>query len=78
MIYFTLEIIFRGRSDWTMFICAGLVGVLTSALNNIFTYDMLFQEQIFIGTIVATLLEGITGEIIKLFNNGVNPVWDYS
>lgn len=44
MIYFTLEIIFRGRSDWTMFVCAGFIGVLTSALNNIFTYDMLFQE----------------------------------
>ena len=78
MIYFILEMIFRGRSDWTMFICAGLIGILTSALNNIFTYEMLFQEQIFIGAVIATLLEGITGTIIKFFNNGVNPVWDYS
>ena len=78
IIYFSLEMIFRGRSDWTMFVCAGLIGVLASALNNIFTYEMLFQEQIFIGTVIATLLEGIIGEIIKFFNNGINPVWDYS
>ena len=44
MIYFSLEMIFRGRSDWTMFVCAGMIGVLASALNNVFTYEMLFQE----------------------------------
>lgn len=79
-IYYMLEIVFRSghASDISMFICAGLIGVIASTLNNWFSFEMLLQYQILIGTAFATLLEGVTGEILKALNGGFNPVWDYT
>lgn len=76
--YYGLEILFRGYSNWTMFLCAGIIGLLASLLNNFFTFDMLLQWQLGISAVIATAIEGITGVILCYFNNGVNPVWDYS
>lgn len=76
-IYYELETLFRGYSAVSMIICAGIIGVIVGSLNNIFSYEMLLQTQLFIGTIVATVCEGITGLIlVKIY--GYNPVWDYS
>lgn len=60
-----------------MIICAGIIGVIVGLLNDIFSYDMLVQTQLSIGTIVATFCEGITGLILVAIY-GYNPVWDYS
>lgn len=76
--YYGLEILFRGYSNWTMFLCAGIIGLLASLLNNFFTFDMLLQWQLGISAVIATAIEGITGIMLCYFNNGVNPVWDYS
>ena len=75
--YFGIEMIARGRSDFSMIICAGTIGVIVGLLNDVFSYDMLVQTQLFIGTIVATVCEGITG-LILVGKYGYNPVWDYS
>ena len=76
-IYFVLECIFRGYSSYEMIICAGIISVIAGSLNNIFTYEMLLQTQLFIGTIVATICEGLTGiALIAIY--GENTVWDYS
>ena len=75
--YFGIEMLVRGRSDVSMIICAGLIGVIVGALNDFFSYDMLVQVQLAIGTIVATFCEGITG-LILVGKYGYNPVWDYS
>ena len=80
LVYYFGEIIFKSNhtSDWTMFLCAGLIGLIASLLNNFFTFDMLLQWQLGISAVIATAIEGITGVILAYFNNGVNPVWDYS
>ena len=75
--YFGIEMVVRGRSDVSMIICAGVIGVVVGALNDFFSYEMLLQVQLFIGTIVATVCEGITG-LILVGKYGYNPVWDYS
>ena len=79
-IYYGLEEIFKSNhiSDWTMFLCAGVIGLLASLLNNFYSFDMLLQYQLGISAVIATAIEGITGVILCYFNNGVNPVWDYS
>ena len=79
-IYYGLEEIFKSNhtSDWTMFVCAGIIGLIASLLNNFFTFDMLLQWQLGISAVIATAIEGITGVTLVYFNNGVNPVWDYS
>ena len=80
LVYYFGEMIFKSNhiSHWTMFVCAGLIGLLASLLNNFFTFDMLLQWQLGISAVIATAIEGITGVILAYFNNGVNPVWDYS
>ena len=80
LVYYFGGMIFRSNhtSHWTMFVCAGLIGLIASLLNNFFTFDMLLQWQLGISAVIATAIEGITGVILAYFNNGVNPVWDYS
>jgi hypothetical protein len=75
--YFGIEMAVRGRSDVSMIICAGIIGVIVGLLNDIFSYDMLIQAQLFIGSVIATVCEGITGLILVAIY-GFNPVWDYS
>ena len=75
--YFGIEMIARGRSDISMIICAGIIGVIVGLLNDIFSYDMPIQAQLSIGAIVATVCEGVTG-LILVGIYGYNPVWDYS
>ena len=74
--YFGIEMAVRGRSDISMIICAGLIGVIVGLLNDIFSYDMLIQTQLFIGSVVATVCEGVTGLILNVWL-GLN-IWDYS
>ena len=80
LVYYFGEMIFKSNhtSHWTMFVCAGLIGLIASLLNNFFTFNMLLQWQLGISAVIATAIEGITGVILACFNNGLNPVWDYS
>ena len=73
--YFGIEMAVRGRSDISMIVCAGIIGVIVGLLNDIFSYDMLVQTQLSIGAIVATVCEGITGLILVAIY-GLSPVWD--
>ena len=41
--YFGIEMVVRGRSDISMIVCAGIIGVIVGLLNDIFSYDMLIQ-----------------------------------
>lgn len=79
-VYYLLEVAFKSShtSDWSMFICAGLIGLIASLLNNFFTFDMLLQYQLGISAVAATIIEGFTGLMLCYFNGGINPVWDYS
>ena len=77
LVYYGIEVLFRGYSSYEMILCAGTIGVIVGLLNDVFSYDMLLQSQLVIGTVVAVLCEGITGLIlVKIY--GYNPVWDYS
>ena len=60
--YFGIEMTVRGRSDISMIICAGVIGVIVGLLNDIFSYDMLIQTQLFIGSVVATVCEGVISQ----------------
>ena len=76
LIYFVLEMLFRGRSHWTMVVVGGVCFLICGAINEIFDYDMSLLKQ---GTICAALVTGvelIAGIIINLWM-GLN-VWDYS
>ena len=75
-IYVCLELIFRGRSNWTMLILGGLCFVYIGGLNNWFDYNMSLIKQMNISAIIITVLEYICGYIVNI-KLGWN-VWDYS
>ena len=52
---------------------AGFVGLIALVMNNIFTYDMDYLSQGFVCGLIATILEGIAGNIW----NADFILWDY-
>lgn len=74
--YVTLEVLFRGRSHWTMLLLAGGVFIIIGLLNEIWQWSTSIALQAIIGSGIATVLEFITGCIVNL-GFGLD-VWDYS
>lgn len=74
--YCSLEVIFRGRSHWSMVVLAFILFLLIGNLNNLFPWEMSLAKQGIIGACMVTVLEFITGCIINIWL-GWN-VWDYS
>lgn len=75
-IYTLLELIYRGKSNISMFILGGLCFTIIGAINNYIDWNMPLYKQMFIGSIIITSLEYVTGYIVNL-KLGWN-VWDYS
>lgn len=74
--YMLIEILWRGRTHWTMGLLGGLCFAIMGLINEIFTYNMYMLTQCVISAIVITIFEFITGCIVNLhFGLGV---WDYS
>ena len=75
LIYYGLEILYRGYSHLSMFILAGVLGVAIGLINEITPKINIWLETL-IGTIIATIGEGVTGIIV---NNILHlNVWEYS
>ena len=73
-LYFIIECIYKQEmSHWTMFCLAGLVGIFGMLLNDRFTYEMDFLLQVFICTVVTTILEYFVG----IFWNADYSIWCY-
>ena len=72
-LYVLIEILWRGRSHWTMFIIGGLCFVLIGAINEVFTFDMPLVRQMAISAVMVTLVELLAGLII----NCNYDIWDY-
>lgn len=76
-VYCGIELLYRQKTHYSMFILSGFLGVsCIDAPNNIFGYDLDYAIQILISTILCTIGEGITGLIVNV-KMGLN-VWDYS
>lgn len=75
-IYVSIEHIWRGWSHWTMFILGGICFIALGLINEMIPWDMPLLLQMFIGGMIITVLELITGCVVNLWL-GWN-VWDYS
>lgn len=74
--YVGIEYLWRGYSHWTMFVLGGICFICCGLLNEIIPWDMVLSKQMFIGAIIITTLEFITGYIVNI-KLGWN-VWNYS
>lgn len=76
--YVLLEILYRGRSHWSMAIVGGLCFISVGALNEPRKHcrPKAFEEQAVMGALVTTIIEFISGLIINVYLKW--EVWDYS
>ena len=81
IVYFYMEIAYRGYSHYSMFICGGLCFLFVGKVGK----QILLEESniwlalvkiMFMGTLIITTLEYITGIIVNVYLK-LN-VWDYS
>ena len=75
-IYVIIEKLYRGYSHWTMFLLGGICFIALGLINEVIPWDMPLLLQMFIGGIIITVLEFITGCVVNLWL-GWN-VWNYS
>lgn len=76
LVYYLIEILWRGYSHWTMIILGGLCFVVVGLINNILPWNMVIELQALIGAVLITSLEFIIGLIVNV-NLGWD-IWDYS
>ena len=75
-IYVIIENLYRGYSHWTMFLLGGICFIALGLINEVIPWDMPLLLQMFIGGVIITVLEFITGCVVNIWL-GWN-VWDYS
>ena len=74
LIYTMLELMWRGRTHWTMFLCAGLCGlVMANVNNNLLEFDTDFLKQVVVSALCCTGFEFLFG---IMFNRDFS-IWDY-
>lgn len=71
--YILIELLWRGRTHWTMFIVGGVCFVLVGLINEIFTWDMPLIQQQAISAVMITIVELLAGLLI----NCNYAIWDY-
>jgi uncharacterized membrane protein len=76
VVYFLIELIWRGHSHWTMAIVGGVAFVLIGEINERFSWLMPLSKQCLIATFIITMLEFVTGCIVNLLLHW--NVWHYT
>lgn len=75
-IYVFIELMWRGYSHWSMFLLGGICFIALGLINEVIPWEMPLTAQMFIGCVIITALEFITGCIVNLWLGW--DVWDYS
>lgn len=75
-IYVVVEIVWRGYSHISMFVVAGICGVLIGLINEFLPWDTPIWMQSCIGSAIVLTCEFIAGCILNIWL-GLG-IWDYS
>ena len=76
VIYYFIELIYRGYSHYTMILVGGLCFICIGLLNERYTYKMPLIRQMIISSVIVTVIEFIAGMILNIWLQ--LDVWDYS
>lgn len=74
--YVTIEVLYRSRSHWTMFLVAAVAFIAVGLLNEFLSWETSLIWQVLIGVAFATLVELLTGLVVNCWLGW--GVWDYS
>ena len=72
-LYVMLELAWRGRSDISMMLLSGFLGLFAMFFNNIFSYETDYIIQVLSVSIIATFFEGLFGNVYNMDYT----IWDY-
>lgn len=75
LLYYFIEVLYRGYSHYSMFFVGGICFFLIGLLNEFYTWDTAFVSQMFLSSIIITIVEFISGCILNIWL-GLN-VWSY-
>ena len=75
-IYYSIELLWRSHSHWSMFLTGGLCFIICGLLNEIWNWDTKFWKQVLIGDLCITFIEFCVGCVVNLWLG--LAVWDYS
>lgn len=75
-LYLAIELLWRGRTHWTMGVLGGLCFVVIGLLNERLPWEMSLPLQALAGAAVVTAAELVAGIILNLWL-GLG-IWDYS
>ena len=76
LVYYCIELIYRGYSSWQMIIVGGLCFVLIGLINEFLSWSTPLWLQSIIATITVTTVEYVSGLILNLWLD--LHIWDYS
>lgn len=76
ILYYFIEILYRGYSHPTMMLVGGICFILCGLLNEVFPWSMPLTHQMAIADIAITVVEFIAGVILNIWL-GLG-IWDYS
>jgi uncharacterized membrane protein len=74
--YVTMEVFWRGRSHWTMFILGALCFIALGLVNKVLTWNTPLLIQMILGGLIITCLEFVTGCIVNLWLHW--NIWNYT
>lgn len=76
LIYYGIEVAWRGYSHWTMALVGGICFVVIGGINEFFPWTMPLALQGVIGACFITAMELVSGLILNVWL-GLG-IWDYS
>lgn len=76
VVYYSMEMLFRGYSHYSMAILGGICFIACGLLNELLSWDTSLLLQGLIGSGIITVLEFVTGVLVNMILH-LN-VWDYS
>lgn len=75
IIYFSMEMIFRGRSHWSMILVGGICFLAVGLINEVVPWEVPLVKQCIIGSMTITVVEFVSGVLINIILKW--NVWDY-
>ena len=76
VIYYGIEVLWRGYSHIAMFFVGGMCFILIGLINEVIDWNMVFWKQMVIGDLCVLTLEFAFGVIFNIILK--QNIWDYS
>ena len=74
--YCGVELLFRGRTHWTMVLVGGICFLLIGLLNERYPWEMALTSQMLLAAAIVTAAEFLVGMVLNVWMR--LDIWNYS